>query len=253
MKVKILFSYTELIIPKGCRKARNVSFDDGEVTIDVKEISAADAPVAILATSERDSKPFTVEYRWWKGRLWTSLRVSGGVPDSHSASSADWDYEPLPSVVELGEHHRLHNPGIYTDRSATRKRNIDALRDRIANILLIDGVTYCAASEPCYKVMTFGMGCNHGGTALMLDIVPAKITKSSTEYLFGLLDCEAGIAAATKTAIERGDDNNLPIVPHGPQFEVLIPEAIKLRAKAPKPAKPKVVWGGSSAGQGRYF
>lgn len=254
MKVKILFSYTESIIPKGCRKARDVSFDDGEVTINIKDIGAADAPVAIRATGKLDDKtPFTTQYRWWKDKLWTSLRVSCGVPDSHTCHEADWDYAPLPAdgVIDLRNGGRLNNPGIgLSAYHLTWKRAEGELKEQLDNIVLIDGVIHKVASEPCYKVMTFGMGCNHGGTALMLDNRSKHFGKS-----YGLLDREAGIEAATNAATERGDDNSLPIVPHGPQFEVLIPETIKLRIKQPAPraVKPKVVLGISTAGRGCYF
>lgn len=72
---------------------------------------------------------------------------------------------------------------------------------------------------------------------------------------FGLLDRDAAIAAATKTATDRGDDQSLPVVPHGSQFEVLIREAVKLRCKQPRPcmARPKVMLGISASGVGAYF
>lgn len=257
MKTKILFSYTESIIPKGCRKARNTSFDDGEVTINIREIAAADAPVAIRANGKFDFdqlSPYEIEYRWWKGRLWTSLSVFKGKPASHSAQS-DWNYELVPETLDLRGGGRLYNPGIYSGESNNRQKNIDAMRAQLDNLVLIDGVMHRTAGEPCYKVMTFGLGSNRGGTALMLDCAPEKRTKGNSEYLFGLLDRETAIEAATETATERGDTKNLPIVPHGPQFEVLITEAIKLRIKQPKAriTKPKVVLGISSAARGAYF
>lgn len=256
MKVKILFSYTEFIIPKGCRKARYVSFDDGEVAISVKEIRPTDAPVAIRATGGFDDEtPYTTEYRWWKGRLWTSLRVSSGRPCSHTSRGNDWAYAPLPlnEVIDLRSGKRLHNPSISlsSSRRCTKTQAIADMREQMGNIILIGGVTYCVASEPCYKVMTFGMGWNHGGTALMLDIVSGVKPKNR----FGLLDLEAAIEDATETAADRGDSQSLPIVPHGPRFEVLIPEAIKLRCKQPRPcmARPKVLLGISASGVGAYF
>ena len=257
MKVKILFSYAESVIPKGCRKARNVSFDDGEVTINVKEIGAADALVAIRATGKLgDETPYTVEYRWWKGKLWTSLKVSSGEPDCHTCHENDWDYAPLPAegVIDLRNGGCLNNPGIgLSYRYLSKSAVIAELREQLGNIALIAGVTHRVASEPCYKVMTFGMGSNYGGTALMLD----NVTRQAGHFgkFYGLLDREAAIEDATKTAAERGDDESLPIVPHGPQFEVLIPEAIKLRCKKPRPcmARPKVMLGISASGVGAYF
>jgi len=46
---------------------------------------------------------------------------------------------------------------------------------------------------------------------------------------FSLLERDKAIALATDIATRRGDDKSLPIKPHGPAWEILLPEAIQVK------------------------
>lgn len=213
-KIKVLFSYTEKIIPKRCRLARPVQFEDGSVTVSIPMVSKKDAPVAIIKNRcWNQVKP--ISYRWWGGKLWTMS-----------------SYESLPEQFDLNDNHASainHSFGYYEScfYSVSKKERIKGIRAAAAKHLIIDGVYYERAGEPRYVVMTFGLGRNHGGTSLSCGHhYNPNIGKS--QY-FSLLQLDQAIALATKTANARGDDKSLPITYE--TFQVLIPEAIKVNPR----------------------
>ena len=200
-KLKVLFSYTEKIVPKRCRIERPVRFEDGEVTFNIPAVTAEQAPVAII---ENDG----LEYRWWNKKLWTR----GG--------------HVLPDVIDRRSDSTFHEERFYPK---TRSEKIKLLKENIGKrILIVDGISYVAAGEPRYYVITFGLGRNHGGTSLSCSYsYNENISKSS---YFNLLQRDEAITAATKTAKNRGDTESLPITIEE-SFKILIPEAIQVNPR----------------------
>ncbi len=238
MKVHVLFAYTETVIPPRCRKPRAVHFADGHTDLEIREVSGAQAPLAIRAQGFLDydsTRPYTLDYRWFDDQLWTSMRSCNAAPRAHVSGGQDFAYPSLPDALDLRRKHSHGNEsylfGYWEDHSAhSRNEVLDGLQGFAQQHLLIDGVLHKPANEPRYVVMTFGLGRNHGGTACMVDDgYNGNISKSR---YFSLLEREKAIALATSIATQRGDTKNLPIVPHGPSFEVLIPEAIQVRPAA---------------------
>ena len=232
MKTKILFSYHENVIPPKCRKPRLVRFDDGEFTIEISEVSASDAPVAIRAKGafiHRPDKSYTLEYRWWNGRLWSAKNIDGVEPRGRTSRQDDWDYPAWPSELDLRSENGWQDDYTYSlyNRSHDGREQIHQyLADVAQHHLVIDGVPYRPVGEPRYVVMTFGLGQNHGGTACMMDsFYNSNISK---DRYFSLLQRDQAIALATQIATQRGDTKSLPIDPHGPEWEICIPAAIQV-------------------------
>lgn len=205
-KIKVLFSYSEKIIPKRCRIARDVQFDDGKVTVSIPMVTKEEAPVAIIKNRCWD-QPKPISYRWYKKQLWEVNNDIDCLPDQlHASGNGSYDF---------GVH-------LYGYQSKTKA--ISQIKSAAQKHLIIDGQYYRAVGEPRYVVMTFGLGANHGGTSLSWDSsYNSNIGKSR---YFNLLQREEAIALATKIAKARGDNKSLPIRPEG--FKVLIPDAIKV-------------------------
>lgn len=234
MQAKILFPYTEMVVPPRCRKPRPQEFTDGELSFDIPEVTEADAPVAIRCrgkTLGRKKRSYALVYRWWNQALWSSVRIYGAQPASMTAGQDDWDYPNWPAVLDLNApdgSNRAYEFGIYTPAGRTRRDWEHVLREVPTQHLIVDGVAYRRAGEPRYVVMTFGLGQNHGGTACMMDSHYNQ--NIGREAYFNLLQRDAAVAYATQVATNRGDTKDLPIKPHGPKFEVLIPEAIQVNS-----------------------
>jgi hypothetical protein len=231
-EIKVLFSYFENIIPKRCRKARRVRFDDGEFVVKITKVSEADAPVAIRSKGKftfKKDESYSVEYRWYAGHLWTAVNLSDSEPKGRYSGQDNWDYPSYPDKLDLRSENsalRNYDYGLYSNKYQSKADAIAYLEQMAENNIIIDGVPYRPAGEPRYVAMTFGLGNNHGGTAVMIDnSYNGNIAASS---YFSLLDRDKAIAKATEMATARGDYKSLPIIPHGPEWVILIPKAIQV-------------------------
>lgn len=232
MKIKIFFSYVENVIPPRCRKPRRVRFHDGEIELEVPEVQSGEAPVAIRAMCKPDSKetPYQMEYRWWKNRLWTNVQCYRGQPHLDRETKLPSMFLKYDQIIDLRGDWRLENRdfGIYmSDVENSKVKIIDYLTEWANHELIIDGVRHQPCSEPHYVVMTFGLGRNHGGTACVIDGYHDQNDFNS--IVFSLLERDKAIKKATEVATLREDLKSLPIEPHGPDWEVLIPEAIQIK------------------------
>lgn len=237
MQVKILFSYVENIVPPRCRNPRPVRFHDGELKIKIREIASADAPVALRAQGSLLRNPglhYTLIYRWWKNQLWSALRIDSGQPCGLSAGKEDWAYEPWPDVLDLRTESSLlrsHPYDLYVCAYEGRYAIEAYLKSAARSHVLIDGIPHRPAGEPRYVVMTFGLGHNHGGTACMFsDYYNSNIRR---EAYFNLLERDKAIHYAAEIATNRGDTKSLPIEPHGPEWQILMPEALQVPLAEP--------------------
>jgi len=240
VKVKILFSYYENVTPPRCRKPRPVRFDDGEVLIEIKDVAPEDAPIALRGQGVLLRAPdmhYTLQYRWWGGQLWSALRLDadGVTPRPHTYGREDWAYPAWPEELDLrGDARQLFRNPYDLQAALTDRRSIETyLQEAARSHIQIDGRAYRPAGEPRYVVMTFGLGHDHGGTAcLTADCFNGNI---DIRRYFNLLERDKAIELASTLARERGDLKSLPIEPHGPVWEIHLPEAIRVPYTASTP------------------
>lgn len=233
MKISVLFNYTESVVPPRCRKPRLVIREDGMVDIDIPELSCKQAPVAIRASGTFISRDqaYAYELRWWEGRLWSPLSLDhSGEPRGRTSGQDNWDWPALPEVLDLrqGGRNKCYTYDFHGSYGTNNRDEVEGEIQAFAKRhIVIDGIAHRAVSEPRYVVMTFGLGANHGGTAVM----PASSFNSNikTENYFGLLELKEAISHATQIAERRGDTKNLPMRYSGPMFEVLLPEVVTVR------------------------
>lgn len=242
MKFKVLFSYSTSVVPPRCRKPRTVVHHDGVAEVEILEIDQVTAPVGIRLKSKQwvnkgagenpDHVDTSIDYRWFGGELWTNCRMFNCTRSSHTSRQNDWAYERPPAVVDLrsdngcrASHYRLH---LELSPFTPREKVEEYLKRWASGWLIIKGKSgmWAPSGEPRYVVMTFGLGCNHGGTALMLD--SSYNSNISKDSYYSALQRTDAIAAATATAKSRGDLKSLPIKPQG-SIQVLIPEAVRCK------------------------
>jgi len=234
MKVKIKFSYTEDEVPPGCRKSRHVHYDNGMLECQIPEISATEAPIAIIAMRNRGAifPSSTVEYRWHGGQLWTRYRVRDAQKSSHTCGKKDYNHPRIPATLNITTGWagcKSNDAGLQYYCYKSKRDITRELRAQMKDHLIIGGKFYRSAGEPRYVVMTFGLGQNHGGTAVMIDDhYNSNISKAR---YFTLLELDKAKALATDIATRRGDTRSLPIKPIGPRLKVLNNEAIRLNPK----------------------
>lgn len=227
MKLTIPFRYTEAVVPPRCRKPRDV-VREGATRVTVHEVSAREAPVAIVQRTRvfvgDRLRRVRVAYRWWRGRLWTPAKFSRAVgAPVERQTAAQFRADPWPCGLSRREHEGWH-------ASRLRHERVAEVRAWAREVLFVDGRRYGAVGEPRYVVMTFGLGYNHGigwGTSLSTDT--AYNSNVGRDRYFRCDQYGEAAKAAVRIALARGDTKALPIAGQDPDhFEVLIPAAVRL-------------------------
>lgn len=231
MQLTVNYSYVEQVIPPRCRKPRPQRFDDGVFTIDICEVTAEQAPVAILGF-EKDEHDQDVSnpivYRWHAGRLWTSCPV---YACSRRGTDLYGSLGPVLSLVK--DTAMLSHPelGIYVCVYEGRDGVAAHIAEAAEDLLIIDGQLHRPAGEPLYVVMTFGLSNDHGGTSMLCaDHLNPNIRPES---YFSLLEHAEAIEYTRKVALARGDTRMCCTSPSH-RFEVLLPDAIQWKNPSPE-------------------
>lgn len=223
-KLNIELEYMEDYLPTPRHRKLRQREASEPYSITVKETSSEKAPV-VLRT--HDIKRYcdgvqATDYRQYNGQLYTSLRRC----DMMHTEDMKKANEPFPAD-ELVHYVRNHG-------RVSREEAVKQIREYVNRFLLIDGVLWERAGEPMYQVCVFGLGHNHGGTALMITNHYNSNCRW-TDY-FTALQHDAAIEAAVRTAISRGDTQSVErIRDKGFYIEVLDPAAVRADPKA---------WGG---------
>lgn len=193
------------VIPPRCRKPRDVWYEE-ELTVEVSEVSAADAPVGF-----RVELVFVgwAELRWWNGRLWRRH-----LPHAHQTE------DTVAGSPRFPEHRRREAYILYNSTEAAAAD----LKEWAGRFLIIDGVVYEKTSEPTYSIATFGLGFNHGGTALMVGA--GLDSRYPVHRQFTANQFDDARTAATVVALDRGDTESAEsFKTMKPMIEVLLPDA----------------------------
>lgn len=201
-------------IPPRCRLPRTV-YGEVEVVAEVREVDAADAPVAFVTDYAIEGP---VEHRWFDGELYRLY-----LPHARQSEPSQVGSKYFPLQQEL---QRYQLDGDY-DSAEEFKEIVRSYYDRF---IVIDDVVWGRASEPRYVVMTFGMGYNHGSTALM----PTEDMNSNilAERYFRADEYEEALAAAIEVAERRGDTESIDRFE--PSITVFEPYAVKFESATHK-------------------
>lgn len=219
MKVKVLFKYWEDIIPKGCRKPREVRFDDGEIEVEIKEVAPSEAPTALVRTDvDWDGKTLkgTAEYRWYDGMFWTDRHVAHDIREAYGEA-------PQTALVDVRRscYYSTQCPGDsgHTGTKATHEARIQRWAE---SFILIDGQAWRSTSEPCYYVD------NSTSMGTFVNLEHGMELSRRREAYFSLLEgAKAEAQAREENANHRPDMDPMPRA----RFEIRMPETIKINAE----------------------
>ena len=220
MEIKCELAYCEKYLPSPRHRIMRSRTVDGVFTAQIREITAAEAPVVMRVHDlvDWDEGIHANDYRQYDGQLYTLSRRG-----FHSNCPADKEGEPL-LASEFGGGKYLYIPA-----SSEMERHVidERLQEAADQWLFIDGVAWKKSPEPFYEVCTFGLGNNHGGTALM--IITRRGVKRD-ESCFSALQEKEARKAALDVAEKRGDTAyHSSIVDERFRIEVLDPSAVKLQ------------------------
>lgn len=218
MKIKTWIKYEEGYLPPRCRKLRYREREE-YVDIPLRETDKESVKLAF----EDNSYSGKGKIYFFRGKLWSLVKRNRFLEEERGTKSA------LEDLMYGNEHctsfHRYSFDRENYGRDTSRDAVLRAARKEMQGYLLIDGELYELCNEPRYAVITFGLGCNHGGTGLFVEYYyNPNIAK---EDYFTALEGKQAVACANQTAAGRGDTKDV-----GKFQEMIVvhmPELVKLR------------------------
>lgn len=193
MEIVVNVRYREDYLPPRCRTIRTREVSEA-VTVAIREVAAASVPLAI--TAKKNVLYPKIEFLAYGGQFWVRMAERNLSLKGSNRSVSN------KQIIEQIQRDCYFS--VYGDREAAVFHCLEVAK----NYLSINRRIHARKSEPCYKVKTFGMGCNHGGTALM-----SCDTQINDPSCFSLLELESAIKSATTIAKKRGDTKSIPIKP----------------------------------------
>lgn len=117
----------------------------------------------------------------------------------------------------------------YYGNYETKKDIVKRLKKEMSQYLIVDGVLYeMVIGKPYYIINTFGLGANHGGTALFVSYstAPKRMIRESKGWAFSINDTEKAISTAIEIATNRRDTKYIDNIKK-PKIDIKIPELFK--------------------------
>lgn len=209
-------TYRPFRVPPRCRKHRQVA-ETFTHTVSIPSVTSDDAPVVALIPNDRGYLGAPgggeAELRAYAGKLWTVVTEDRDC--TAPAVMAGSDSFPTDVTEDFWTE---------SQREATAK-----FASGYEDFLVVDGSLWRRTEEPVYSVQSLGMGYNHGGTFLDIEIQgPSR----SADRTFTLLDPDGAIAAALAIAERYGDDQSYDRIRRTPRATILDRTAFKVPTNA---------------------
>lgn len=201
MKIKTWIKYEESYLPPRCRKLRYKECEEF-VQVTLREAKRSDLQLAFEDTSYFGAG----KIYFYRGKLWAQAKLRcTSWAEEHGLQN------PLDELIYSHEHCSTYFRSDF-DREhrgwdTSREAVIKEARKDMGRYLLVDGALFERTSEPRYCIYTFGLGHNHGGTALSVDYRYNHNISRSAYY--SALDGTAAVEAANRTALGRGDTEDV--------------------------------------------
>ena len=244
MNLKVDFTYEEKYLrTSSCRKplART---REGIYELAIKELAKAECPIAAVvhdmksvyegATTTADFegngeyKMFAEPYRVHNGKFYKFCRASYGAAISTAQTELKYVIADIKS--DLYRYSLYEKENLFSDKSVYISDNlseiVDNMQARANKYISLDGELWKECGEPRYVVNTFGLGHNHGGTAMFIE--EFYNSNISSKNYFNAVDRDKAITYAKETAIARGDTDSVKRIGKMENIEVLIPEFFKV-------------------------
>lgn len=222
MIINAKIKYEEEYLPSKRHRIPRIREVEETIPVELRELKRSDAPVAMVVTDyqsyidEKGEDQFGLRetsFHAIDGQLYSEKRDMRGALDE-----GPYSMDLLLKAIERkGDCYYCWN-----DKS--REGVLDSLKEFVASHVLVDGVVYNRRSEPRYVVQTFGLGHNHGSTALFVDYhYNENIGK---ENYFNALQRDEAIAYANEVATYRGDTDSIGRF-DVKNIKVLMPEMVR--------------------------
>lgn len=190
--------YQESYIPPRCRKTR---YETKEEFIDlpIEQAREEDLITAMELGNQREDSFYGNKLYLYKDTLYREVNNCRALYASPEVHGFTTPYQTLQwTLMNCSTFFGFKE----TD---TREKMISKAKSHLATFLLVGDKLFSRECEPFYQVCTFGLGNNHGGTALLVSWRNPNF--ECHDYCFNALEGEAAVAKANEVATARGDTN----------------------------------------------
>lgn len=220
LKIKFNVEYYLPYIPKRCRKVRYEEVSE-DITFKVKSITSEEAPIVFVLSdfhyAEVEKTPII---RCYNKKLYKQYKIQGRFLDGHS----DDDNGRYPLPFE-GLRRCVHPYMTYNEEERNKEYAVNMYKEALSRYILIDNEVWERCGEPRYEIVTFGLGHNHGGTGLFVEMYYNP--NISKDFYFSALDGDKAVAKANEVALRRGDTND--VGKFEKMIEVRMPSMVKVK------------------------
>ena len=223
MNVYVWIKYEESYLPPRCRKLRYRECEE-HVALTLPEASMSDLRLAFEDSSyEGAGKIYS-----YSGDLWRLATKQDCFCSSFFNKETEKETTPLDNLVNTMNRCSCHFLFAY-DREVygvdtSRAGAIKKAKDSLSPFLLVDGELYIRTAEPRYCIYTFGLGHNHGGSALSVDY--HYNTNISQDRYFSALRGDEAVVEAARIALDRGDTESVARLKA--EITVYAPDLVKI-------------------------
>lgn len=191
-------SWYEMELPSSRHRKFVPVEKTGSHLIEIRQVPVEDAPEAFERRYEvgygDDKRTVVQTYRVIDGELFTNVDR--------------WNERGFEDADEIARKAAAFGRG--SSYQPETKDELTGKMDALArSYVIIDGQTWARTAEPVYKVMTFGLGSNHGGTSLSIDDAPDPQYGIADESLFPADRYNDALEHALNVAENRGDDKSI--------------------------------------------
>ncbi|WP_152633384.1 hypothetical protein [Aliarcobacter butzleri] len=245
MTLEIPFVYKATVIKPKCRNTTDILIED-KITIDIAEYD--NLPVAF--------KVGNLEYYWDNKSLWmiaseydrvseknitvTIEEIKENTENPHEDLRVPYAQAPFFNYSKYGTYRNYSYRDIelvYSSKDEAVNQNreyikddreeiVSSIKEVADSMIFIKGLMYDKINEPRYKISTYGLGENHGGTSLGIEN-GFNANSCPTAY-YSALEYDLAVEEAINVATNRRDTNYIDSLKKTSKIEVLIPEALQL-------------------------
>ena len=212
--IKCKFKYNEEYLPPRCKYPRyRESIDYCKIFIPC--IDESEAPIAF---SHKYDGGYTRYYRFYNGKCYIRSTKSRNMEDGYMS------FESLKNIIETVNSYNCMYEGV--DVETCRK----ALHKTYSCYLIIENnnelEVWIEIGEPRYQIQTFGLGHNHGSTAIFIE--NKYNSNIYRKAYYNAFQYEEVKRDAIKLAERRGDTDSIERLKKAKKIEIYRPEFVKM-------------------------
>lgn len=244
MKINVEYYYQQNFLPTPRHKRPRTRQLKDTLSVNITDLTEKGFPVAFIVRTMRsiqinmssyedydgekcEYKSVSDAIRTYRGKLYSPLRVTYGAAISTLYENETYIKRMLErEAVEqwlADTEEPTENAVILSDN---KKEVCSRLRKSAKKYIYYNGVFWVECGEPRYVINTFGLGHNHGSTALFIEY--GYNPNISNKNYFNALQYEEAIEYGKNIATRRGDTESVSSIGAYDKIIVVMPEMVKV-------------------------